>query len=535
MNSLHQNLRIPEGAFPVPGELNLGNISNWLEYGIWGLVLYDNHAPWFALIECIQVLHSLSEDGEPLFPGPRKGPGGELQHEYVTYHVPLNRNLRHLLFKDTEVMRLREITKSDQSFYWDDLTRQTLMKTSGKVDLSYLRYAMDDFGKFANAIDLLKSAEVESFSAKRPTSRHLLPLGRDMLFADVDEDEKPDRLIFRRTGEILWLMLNRAKEETRARLTELVNERLLKVDNPWNNLARRIGGPSSGESTKGEPVNLSTGYLPMRQMDVYDHLAEDWIALLSLPRLQVEVLLDPMMRLSGLHQILYILRRCDQERTGSAFSPIVLDIAGSARKSPVQKLSADVYDNHRRLPLRAAESFIEGYASTREWDEIRERISRKEDAYEAVRRRFLWADPKRNPIVERLPEPRQYLDGIVNAYQKSSHTIWATMSNHGRRIGLVVARQGTGTWYSPNDSLLEALVLANVTAPVELGLFLRRLYRRYNIVIGPEHARAAFGDDAMSLEPFKANLVRLEERLAILGCIDRKSDACAFVINPYHS
>ncbi|PVE22838.1 hypothetical protein DC522_19045 [Microvirga sp. KLBC 81] len=523
---------LPKQALPLPEGLNVSTIKNWLEYGIWGLVLYDNQAPWFALIECMQILHSLHQDGKPLFPGPTKDIHGNLVHERDEYVAPINKNLRHLLFRDREVMKLKEVQTSDPLRLWGMLRAKTLEDTGGKIDLGYLQHAFSDFDTFANALDLLRSAEVESFGAQRWTSRHLLPLGPNMLFADIDENDRNDRLIFRRTGEILWLMMGRASVQLRTRLTEIVRDRLLIPDNPWNRLAGKI---AHEPGKKIETARMTTGYLPMPWMNVYDSLAEDWCSLLSISGMPVEMLLDPLMRLSGLHQIIYVLRRCEMELNGTPFPPLVLDISGSARRNPIQKLSADLYDNHRKLPLRAAEAYLDDYTSSEEWIAVLDRISRKIDAYNLVDSRFLWPRGKSPPLEANISEPQEHLGGVFHAYQKSSHTIWSMIANHGRKIGLVAARQKAGTWYYPSDSFIEALVLANVTTPMEIGQFLRKLHQRYNIVIGAKQARDSFGDDGVSLEPFNANLARLEERLGILGCIDRKSDACAFVVNPYYS
>ena len=54
-------------------------------------------------------------------------------------------------------------------------------------------------------------------------------------------------------------------------------------------------------------------------------------------------------------------------------------------------------------------------------------------------------------------------------------------------------------------------------------------------MIGQEQAQRAFGSSAaISLDQLKINEQRLEQRLRVLGFVDRKSDACAFVVNPYY-
>jgi hypothetical protein len=59
------------------------------------------------------------------------------------------------------------------------------------------------------------------------------------------------------------------------------------------------------------------------------------------------------------------------------------------------------------------------------------------------------------------------------------------------------------------------------------------LRRRYHIVIGAEEARTRSGELPVPLEDLRENERRLEERLRVLGFINRKSDDCAFVVNPF--
>ena len=143
----------------------------------------------------------------------------------------------------------------------------------------------DDVKSLNDALDLLKKSEIEALSAKRWTSQHLLPLGPDMLFADVREGTwRADRRFVRRSGELLYLMLGRSRAPLRDELEILLRRRLLSPDSPWNQLARLIrgGGGDAGAGANEKTVELDTGYLPIASLPVYDRLAEDWKALLSL-------------------------------------------------------------------------------------------------------------------------------------------------------------------------------------------------------------------------------------------------------------
>lgn len=537
--SARDRVFLPKGALRPHTETQLGTVTNWCEYGVWGLTLHDGQPPWFALIECFQLLHSLGASSAPLFPGITL-PDGTTQHEHVEYSVPVNLNLRHLLFRDQEVTKLAGKRSFDAAVLWKELADRTAqVDKRNNIDLSYLAAAFDDFDKFAKSLEVLRSVEVESFNVGRWTSRHLLPLGPSMLFADVDDTTlSADKRVFRRTGEMLYLMLNRASDAIRQDLDDRVRKRIVGLRHPLDHLARSLAAPRFGESTAKKPITFATGYLPMPRMSVYDRLAEDWCALLWLNSVQLEILLDPLMRLSAFHQISYTIRRAWDEAGGQGEPPpIVFDLWGSARKNPVQRLAADQYENHRVLPRRAVEHLLDRVPETEEWKDLlgKSETTRKELAWSHLKERFLWPKQKSIGLVSKAAEPEGQRQQLLAAFQSAtSHTVWTFMASHAKRAGLVLARQRAGTWYSPSESFLEALVLANVTTPMEFGRFLDRLRKRYGIVVGPEQARQAFQGSLMSFEPFKANQVRLEERLAVLGYIDRKSDDCAFVINPFH-
>ena len=289
--------------------------------------------------------------------------------------------------------------------------------------------------------------------------------------------------------------------------------------------------------SRGDPVTLSTGYLPIPWLPVYDRLAQDWRALLSLGGKPIEDLLDPLMRLSTLHQVIYILDRGQATKTGDRpdrFPPFVFDLAASARKNPVQRISLRQYSSHLALPRQAIDAFIDAFAGSEYWKAGLGTVMEQRHATGALSKMFLWRGEGRGDARGSASPAESLAAFRGSALKGSKRSIWATFSTQARAAGLAVAKRGAGTWYAPNDAMLEALVLANVTDPVELGVFLDGLYSRYRIVVGPAQAQRAFGQDAaMSLEQLKVNEQRLEQRLRILGFVDRKSDACAFVVNPY--
>ena len=535
-------LALPYDAIDVPEGVLNRRIEDWTDYGIWGFLLYDEQSPWFTLIECMHILfYRHGTDQENLFEPLSKDMHGHLKHERVRYRVPLNLGLRYLLFRDLETDRIATHGSPHARAQWDRFFLRTKSSaTELGVSFDHLPQVFDDVKSLSDALDLLRRTQIGTSSGKRWTSRHILPLGPDMLFADVREGSwGADRRFIRRSGELLYLMLGRSRVDLRTAVQRLLRERLLAQRTPWNELANLIrGGGSTRGPTDERTVELPTGYLPIPRLPVYDRLAEDWKALLSLSGKPIEDLLDPLMRLSSLHQVIYILDRAQTTNTGDppdSFPPFVFELAGSARKNPVQRISVRQYSSHLRLPRHAMESFIDAFAQSDHWQDVLGTSMEHVHAANILKEMFRWKKDENDSVAGNDPPSVTLENFRLSAVKGSKRSIWATFSTQTKGAGMALAKGRAGTWYAPNDAFLEALVLGNVKGPTELGVFLNTLYDRYRIVIGQGQAQRAFGSDrAVSLEQLKINEQRLEHRLRVLGFVDRKSDACAFVVNPYY-
>lgn len=530
------SLWLAKNGLRIPDNQRVHSIALWCEFGVFGLSIYDDQTPWFTLIEFIQIASSRRTAGIPIFCGLDIDQGtGEPEHERLSYSVPPNTYLRHLLFRDREISRLASKPTAAPESLWDNWLEHAKREFSGSgMTFDYLRDRFQhDFYQMAEAIDLLRSAEVEKYGARRWTSRHLAPLGRSMLFPDVkqtsSEDFALDRRFFQRTGELLYLMLNRSS--LRHELDLLIKRSLLTEANPLNRLAKLLQPqPDDGHKDVYSP---NVGYLPIAKMEVYDRLAADWIAILGLKSLPLEDCLDALMRLSGLHEIAYIVERAVDEAGRPSVPPLVLDLAGTARNNPVFGVATESYKTHRSLPMKAIEAYIDRFASSAEWTGVGSDLTGAENARQLLKQRFLWA-PKHTANPSHLESPGAQLERLREEMRARNHDVGSALTAHARRIGLLAAQRRAGTWYSPTDGLLEALVLANVTTAVEFGAFLKILRRRYNVVVGPEEARGPEGSLLAPLAALRRNEQRLEERLRVLGFIDRKSDDCAFVLNPFY-
>ena len=270
-----------------------------------------------------------------------------------------------------EIDRIAQNGKPDKSAQWSELIRR-VRDADKSIDLSYLSRSFEDVESLHEALKLLRSTEVEAYSSKGWTQRQILPLGPDMLLADIKDrsHNSADRLFLRRTGELLYLMLGRSSASQHGSLQQLIRDRMLVRDHACNKLARLIGqGVQTTDSGLDSTARAATGYLPFVKLDAYDRLAEDWGALLSLSRMPIEDILDPLMRLSTFHLIIYLLSVAESvhDKGRSEYPPFVFDLAGRPRKNPMQRSARGQYGNHLSLPRRALEHFVDTFCSSEYW------------------------------------------------------------------------------------------------------------------------------------------------------------------------
>jgi hypothetical protein len=509
-----------EGALEPLSEQS-SKIDVWLEQQVWGHRFYNDQTPWLVLLEALGIMacRNADKNNDRIFPGLEGG-----RHERFTYSMAPRRELRAILFKDRHI---DEIADSDE--FGSDNTRWARwfdrIGTGGRgeAQFGYLKDRFTRFSSFRNAVALLRSAEVESGRKRRATSRHLAPRGPAMLAADYGETKSDtankDRRFFARGGELLYLMLNRSS--LRERLEPLVAARLLTENSRWNALAKVMQPKEQGQS-----LDFDVGYLPMPSHPGYDRIAEDWASVLSLTELPDDHVPEPLMRLTGLGIIRYMVERAS-EVLGTPPPPIPLDMVAASTVG-VKRISQDCFRRHRDMTRSAIVKLTEDFAASPEWKEALAMPNKARAANDLVAQRFgfAWGE------TDFRPDPEEYPAHIAReAIADHDQHLGRVIGFYAEQIGLAVAVRGSGRWYAASDGLLEALVLANVREPLEFEIFLRKLWDRYGIVVGSEVGRDAF--EAANYGHFKANQRLLEERLRVLGLVHRLSDDCAFVHNPF--
>ncbi|SDY84852.1 hypothetical protein [Nitrosomonas halophila] len=495
------------------------DVNVWVDEAIWGHRLYNDQTPWLVFLEFLAIFQSRHADGKALNESRNEG-----VHESFTYYIPRLIPLRQLVFNNPHIRYVEENHQSDPERW-----RAWLESFSSDDDLGYLQERFGSFTRLSRVVEFFQSTAIEPHRQRRWTSHFLFPYGPNCLYADLpaNVNGSPDRRFFARSGELLYLMLNRSSKGKD--IAEMISKKLLRQDETWNRVVRAL--LPEGYRIDSNPVSSTIGYLPFAKRPEYEDLAETWTRLLNLD-LSGEALLDPLMRLSSLHMLLYMLRRANEEVGDTSEPKFVLEIA-SPRRTTLFELSKENFGANRMLSTRAVRAYIESARKDERWRDALQARAPAEAVREYLTERYEWqpddGPPSGDPdtIFEAL---RDYAERRHQQHVVKVHMEW------GRQIGLAVSRRGAGTWYSPDDSLLKALVMCVVDeGREEYHRFLAKLYDRFRLVIGANEAELAFGTLPTDQNAFMQNTQRLEQRLRTLGLLRRLSDDCAYVENPFRS
>ena len=498
-----------------------GGIDIWADERIWGHRFHDEQTPWLVLLEFLAVFESRSRENQALAEPRVNG-----NHESVSYRIPKLKELRFLIFNNPRLQHIQRTVDSDSEKWrqWKDSIRDGY-----NCDYDYLKKRFGDFSKFARIVEFFQHTSLEPERNRRWTSKFVFPYGPNCIYADVREkgerleNASADRRFYARGGELLYLMLNRS--DSAEKLAERIGTKLLNREERWNLLAQDLM-PESGND---DYINTSVGYLPYERRDEYNDIAGDWLRLLNL-KIPGTSILDPLMRITTLNMLLYIMRRSLEEIGESPEPCLVLEIA-APRKTALLELSIENHSQNRTLTRRALQVHIDSIKKTQDWLKACEEVSPSQAVLQLLKKRFKWK-PKNRFVNNHRPD--RILEELLKAAHKRHKAHVANvLPDWSRRIALSVSRRRLGTWYSPDDALLKSLVMTIVEDQEEYNRFLSKLYDRYHIVVGVAEAEKAFGRLPIDERVLAENASRLEQRLRTLGLLHRLSDDCAYVINNF--
>ena len=497
----------------------IDNVDFAVDEHIWGHRLYDEQLPHLTVLEFLGVLGSNLD--KPLVKSLNNKVKCLPQHQI---------RLRGLLFNNPYVDSVRDKDISDDEKWkvWKEYFAQDSTKM-GDEDMDYLRKVFTKFDDFAKAIELLRSSGFESRSNKRWSSKFVFPFGPDALYEDLRVDSggaSNDRRFFARTGELLYLMLSRAKRGEE--LGKILVDRLFNKSAPMNRLVRALQGP-----VQPAPNSRDLGYLPYMNHLRFDLLCEDWLAILSRD-MPIYDALDHLITSAGLNMLLYFLEcaksaACDVEPV-----EFICEIV-SKERTKVRALSGDSYQSNQALSQKAIKVSVESIKLTGEWAGALKSDYPDAECAKLMRAWFQWPSAdgdddgegggkSGNELVKHLAEKAE---ARHDQHVGKIHSAWA------KSIGLSSRRLSRRMRYAPNDRLLKTIVVTLVKDRMQFDKFLHVLKERYGLVIGDAEGARLVLDKKVDQEALSENQSNLESRLAGLGLLLKLSDSCSFVENPF--
>jgi hypothetical protein len=496
--------------------------SVWLEEALFGHRLWPRQTPWLLFLEFLNVAEAFHRiDAQTAF-SPR---APDTLHPYK---MRFRLGLRAILFSNDEMERIAAASDDSES-QWAEWVA-TMQGLSAGTDFTYLRDRFSAFRDFAELVGLVRQTTLENESNRRSSSRFIFPFGVDALFSDAIFNEKTgtitaDFINFGRTGEILYMMASRA--DRGAELREPFAA-LFDPQQPKNRLIARLSAPRDDDPNRD---HKGEAYLPYRQHPAYNRLAEDWLAIFALA-LPAQDAFAHLVPIGALHVMLYQLETA-AALVGRDVRPALVCELIAPRREFVRQRSIISYQDNDSLTLRALDTAIDQFEKEPEWlallsDDISDQ-ERADRAADLVETRFRYR--------ERAGRGTAPHDLIANLRREveDKHEVGAgrVHSSYARQIGLASSRGTNRTRYAPNDALLKTLVITRVAERVEFKRFLMDLYEHYGLVFGEAEARAALDPVEFDAAAFERNRARLEARLASMGLVQRLSDGCAYVVNPF--
>lgn len=499
-----------------------GQSTVWAEEALFGHRLWPRQTPWLLFLEFLNVAEAFYRmDPDAAF-SPRPP---DTMHPYK---MRFRLGLRAVLFSNDEMERIAAASDDSESQWTEWL--ETMQGLSAGTDFSYLRERFSSFRDFAELVGLVRQTTLENESNRRSSSRFIFPFGVDALFSDAIYNEKSgaisaDFTNFGRTGEILYMMASRAKRGAELREPFAA---LFDPEQPKNRLIARLSAPGDDDLNRDQKGET---YLPYREHPAFDRLAEDWLAIfaLGLPAQDAFAHLVPV---GALHVVLYQLETA-AALAGRPVRPVLVCELIAPRREFVRQRSIISYQDNDSLTLRALDAAIDRFEKEPEWVDLlsddvsdQERADRAADLVEA---RFHYREK-----AGRGTAPHDLIANLRREVEEK-HEVGAgrVHSSYARQIGLASSRGTNRTRYAPNDTLLKTLVITRVAQRLEFKRFLADLHEQYGLVFGETEARMALDPVEFDAAAFERNRARLEARLASMGLLQRLSDGCAYVVNPF--
>lgn len=374
------------------------------------------------------------------------------------------------------------------------------------------------------------------------------------------------RNFFARGGELYYLMISAGTEgdpDRRKRIARQLEDLLKERNKTLGTFAQIINGAWDGLHLNGSATQVegTVGWLFDPACPLYCQFAEDLDTFLD-NKLDSLECLELLAHLISFHVVCYIYHRAhpasdtEGHESGSCIEAcrpqLLVDLLGDEDGSVIRERSALLLRRHEAWQRDRARELIDD--RVRRWaaaepddDRLLETLqaeveqyfgkvrTRAKQTYDAsiheLRTRYTAGQSTREEVIAGVSA--QVFDALQADFQRNFLAIHTRL---GRAIGLVAPRKGPRPRFVLGDTLLKALVIANLREGEQVGFgdLLERLYLRYGIVVGPGEAHAAGMVERLRIneEYYIRNRDALLARMKRAGLVMQFSDATALAKRP---
>jgi hypothetical protein len=426
--------------------------------------------------------------------------------------------VRNILYNFPELESIVNSSK-DESEKWEQIEQLLKEKLEIPYDYSYLKERFSSVDIFYHSVSLLKNASLGMDNSRRWTSKFLFPFSFETLFVDMNNKKENfdiDRRFFSRGGEILYMMISRAKNVDRLKGLMVDIFQNSEENRRWNNIYRVF----QGEEKSIESETL-LGFLGIESHEVFDRLVDDLITLFR-SNIAHNDFFYYFSSITSFYMVHYILTIAQEHQNST--NKIIYPIELLAPKSDhVRRASRQIYKINEDSPIEALKIALNNYFLTLK-DITDKNILLKKLNIEL------------NYNVEKEDDEEIELSAIKNRIWKK---IYLKVKNELipihrvllKGVGLASVKKTNSYRYLASDEWLKTLVLINIDSRMPFNDFVNKLYDKYGFIISNRHLELL--RDSYAENDFKKNEDRLFDRLKALGLLENKSDGYAYVINRY--
>ena len=499
--------------FKKADELKEFNISNpFLQELLWFHRIKPDQDKELLTLEFLNVCSSHSRDGK-LF-----------DKELTTANYRKDMQIRNIIYNFPELETIVH-SSDDEDIKWKEIEKQLNKKLDASFTYGHLKQRFQSVDVFFTSVSLLRKASLGMNTSRRWTSKFLFPFSFETLFVDLDnkKSHSMDRRFFSRGGEVLYMMISRAKN--------VVELRVLMQDvfqNSTQNMrwSKLLASFRSDENIYSKDTKL--GFLRAESHEVFDHLVDDLIALLQsdIPHNDIFEHFSSISAFYMVHFILTVAMQCKQTsllKNGKDKTVYPIELL-APRSDHVRRSSRQIYKINENLPLEALEKIFNDYMKDLSGITDKEQLLNKLDS------ELNYRDED-----DDFTDTFDFNELKIKIWRKIAKKAKSDLLSIHRVLlkaaGLASVKKTNSYRYLANDDWLKTLVLINVPKRMPFHDFIDKLYDRYGFIIS--NKQSALLIEIYSENDYKKNEYRLFERLRALGLLESKSDGYAYVINRY--